>query len=126
MNAQLVVAPNPPALAVGEFRKNGLTAAQSMLVDIMNECVREGRSFSIEDAISCWSVANNTWECGIRAYDSSIGAYVMMDVWDIRVRPMVKYKATTWLAHNIGICVMKGAIIAIPVMNIKTHERATP
>lgn len=121
-DAQLAVLPSPPAIGVGTFRKRlNLTSAQSMMIDIMNECVAEGRSFSVEDAIGCWSYANNTWESGIRGYDKDLGQFIIMDVFDPRVRSIVERKAAAWLAMNIGLCVMKGALISVPTISIKIN-----
>lgn len=121
-DAQLAVLPSPPAIGVGTFRKRlNLTGAQSMMIDIMNECIAQGRSFSVDDAICCWSYASNTWECGIRGYDKDLGQFIIMDVYDPRVQSIVEKKASQWLATNIGVCVMKGALIAVPTINIRLN-----
>jgi len=95
-----------------------LTPGQDMLVDILGECVSEGRTFEILDAISCYAVANGSWERGWSWYNPSTGRSELVDVFDDRVRNSVSRYAREWLTRNLGICILKGGIIAIPVMNV--------
>lgn len=91
-----------------------LTDAQVELMDTLKRCARLSMPFTREDMVRCYVLAAQPFS----HYDYATGKWVSLPASDYRVRSRAEHHAYNWLQRNLGACIMKGRLLAIPVMQV--------
>lgn len=106
------------------------TDGQKILLNKLNECLRKGVPFDIDEARIVF-VRSMRWRTnfeGLTKYNyetKTWGKKIYRDSLEYLQEHPTAYdnQAKNWLKSNIGALVMKGALIAIPVIELEQLEK---
>lgn len=103
-----------------DIGRNALTDGQKNILEMMQKHLSEKRPITRDDILNCW--IKTAAPLGfLREYDykNIDGTYKYIPV-DRPVRECygINSKSLQWFKVNIGTCIVKGKILAIPIIEI--------
>lgn len=117
----------PVQLAPRLAHAERLTGNQQLLMDLLLDNLKAGEPVTMDKIIAAYFKAD-TWYAKstrdegvtIYVYDHVIGKYTNQRVpWTHpSARSTVEFRAMSWFRSNLGSCIVKGKLIAIPVIDI--------
>lgn len=96
---------------------SSLTVGQRNLLALLSEHLKNGQPITRDDIAECYikSIAPNgkrTWVYKDGRYQH-VHVFFKKDMWSVRT------KSIMWFKQNLGSCIIKGKILAIPVIDVK-------
>lgn len=117
----------PVAMDRGLLMSEKLTANQEKLMELLVECLKTGEPVTIDRIISTYRKCKGWYN---QAETERVSRYTRGEdgvwVWrteevpwdDERARPQLEFRAMCWFRSNLGSCIVRGRLIAIPVIDV--------
>lgn len=118
---------NVQPASFGVHQAYALTKGQKLIIELLNRCIREQRVLTREDITRCWIAAmcRDGYWLRYQDYQSYIDTTGTLRYrYVTKERPAEvngwteRYTSMPWFRNNLGSCIIKGGILAIPVIQI--------
>ena len=101
-------------------RSETLSIAQKKILLLLSNSIKDGKQVNVDDILDCY------FECigkdGKILIRGNFSTSAFFHQYVEKSHPTAKARAVSWFKTNLGSCIIKGRLLAIPIIDISDYE----